>query len=287
MAKDKYTAVWVSHSSINDYLQCPRAYFLKNIYRDPRTRHKIKIMSPPLALGLTVHEVIESLSTVPTDKRFTQPLLLKFERVWQKVSGIKGGFKDNDQEFLYKKKGMEMLARISSHPGPLENLAVKINMDLPYYWLSEEDNIILCGKIDWLEYLKDSDSVHIIDFKTGQREEKKDSLQLPIYYLLVLNCQKRKVTKLSYWYLGKDDCLIEMPLPDPDTAYREIYKIAKDIKLARQLDRLKCKQQGCRYCSPLEAIIKGEARYVGVDDFKNDIYVIEKSLPISPDSTIL
>lgn len=26
--QDKYSAVWVSHSSINDFLKCHRAYFL-------------------------------------------------------------------------------------------------------------------------------------------------------------------------------------------------------------------------------------------------------------------
>ena len=58
---------------------------------------------------------------------------------------------------------------IEENPGPLRNLAVKIKSDLPSYWLSEEDNIMLCGKIDWLEYLKEEDAIHIIDFKTGKK----------------------------------------------------------------------------------------------------------------------
>jgi ATP-dependent helicase/DNAse subunit B len=62
--------------------------------------------------------------------------------------------------------------------------------DLPHYWLSEDDGIILCGKIDWLQYLPDTDSVHIVDFKTSKNKEKANSLQLPIYLLLVSNTQK-------------------------------------------------------------------------------------------------
>ena len=77
MTGDKYTAVWVSHSSISDFLQCPRAYFLNNVYRDPQTGHKINLMSPPLALGQAVHYVIESLSILNVDKRFTEPLMPK------------------------------------------------------------------------------------------------------------------------------------------------------------------------------------------------------------------
>ena len=74
MAKDKYTAVWVSHSSMSDYLKCPRLYFLRNVYRDPKTNHKVALMQPPLALGQVVHDTIESLSRLPAEARFTNHL---------------------------------------------------------------------------------------------------------------------------------------------------------------------------------------------------------------------
>src|SRR3990170_5103100 len=160
MPADKYSAVWVSHSSITAFLSCPRAYFLSNIYRDPATGHKITLMSPPLALGQAVHELIETLSYLPSDQRFRKPLATQFDAVWQKISGVRGGFTDQKAETAYKESGKAMIKRLVNHPGPLEKLAVKIKMDLPYFWLSQEQNIILCGKIDWLEYLPD-ESVHI------------------------------------------------------------------------------------------------------------------------------
>jgi hypothetical protein len=64
MAPDKYKAVWVSHSSIGDFLKCPRAYFLHNVYKDPKTGRKINIVSPALSLGLAVHTALESLKVV-------------------------------------------------------------------------------------------------------------------------------------------------------------------------------------------------------------------------------
>ncbi len=274
--KDKYTATWVSHSSIGDFLACPRAYYLKNVYKDPATRHKIQLISPPLSLGSAVHEVVESLSVLPTKTRFKEPLSEKFEKAWAKVSGIKGGFFDESSEHKAKQRGLAMLKRILDHPGPLANLAVKIDMDLPYYYLSEDDNIILCGKIDWLEYLPDSDSVHIIDFKTGRSEEKEDSLQLPIYHLLVHHCQKRTVAKASYWYLDSSDTPLEKTLPDLAKAENDILKIAKQIKLARQLERFICPKGGCHACEPLELIISGKAEKVGVNDFGTDVYVYNK-----------
>lgn len=279
MAGDKFTAVWVSHSSIGDFLKCPRAYFLKNIYRNPDTGHKMQLVSPPLALGQAVHEVVESLSVLPTGTRFSESLMTKFDRAWEKVCGQKGGFRSAEVEQKYKNRGIAMLQKIINNPGPLKNLAVKIKEDLPYFWLSETDNIILCGKVDWLEYLPETDSVHIIDFKTGKIEEDGESLQLPIYHLLVDGSQKRKVSRASYWYLELHDEPIEKTLPDLEDAREKILSIAKQIKTARQLSRFKCPQgeMGCYACTPLERIAKGEGKFVGVNLFGQDIFVLPEA----------
>src|SRR3990167_8532201 len=211
---DKYSAGWVSYSSISDFQKCPRAYYLKNIYRNPATGNKVQLASPSLSLGQAVHEVIESLSTLPVEKRFKTNLLQKFDKAWQKVSGKKGGFFAADREHEFKQRGEVMLTKVIKNPGPVGQLAIKIKEDLPNYWLSEPDEIILCGKVDWLEYLPTTDSVRILDFKTGAKKEAVDSLQLPIYLLLVTNTQQRKVAGMSYWYLETDDQPIEVTLPD-------------------------------------------------------------------------
>ena len=275
MIKDKFSAVWISHSSIGDYLKCPRAYYLKNVYRDPKTNHKITLMQPSLALGQIVHEVIESLSRLPVDLRFSTGLLEKYESLWSKVGGIKGGFKNTNEEADFKKRGARMLNKVVNNPGPLKNMAIKIHQELPYYWLSEEDNLILCGKIDWLEYVPDVDGVRIIDFKTGKYDEDPDSLQLPIYLLLAKNCQKRQVVGVSYWYLDRDLEPVEVELPDESKATTQLMEVGKKIALARKLEHFKCKKSdGCFACRPLEKIIRGEAKCVGVNEYKADVYVI-------------
>ncbi len=277
MAKDKYSALWLSHSSISSFLECPRSYYLKNVYKN-QNGHKIKLMSPPLALGQAVHEVVESLSELKTDQRFKEPLMDKFEKSWKKISGKQGGFSDEETEYKYKARGEEMIRRVIKHPGPVAELAVKINMELPYYWLSEEDNIILCGKIDWLKYIPEDDSVEIIDFKTSKNEEGKESLQLPIYSLLVANCQKRKVAGAWYWYLESSDELTKKELPDVKEAEEKVLKIGKKMKLARQMGIFKCPhgESGCRACRPFEMILKGEAELVGSDEYKADVYILHK-----------
>lgn len=286
---DKYTATWVSHTSIANFRKCPRAYYLNNVYRDPQTNHKIQLVSPSLALGQAVHEIIESLSTVPSSERFKRSLVERFEESWKRYSGKRGGFTNPEDEAIFKERGAAMLRRVMEHPGPLLKLAVKIKADLPQYWLSPEDNIILCGKIDWLEYLPEQDAVHIIDFKTGKNEEDSSSLQLPIYHLLVHNTQARKVEKVSYWYLASSDELAEKELPDLDTAHEQVLTIAKQIRLARKLERFKCPQgeNGCYSCRPLEKIVRGEAEFIGESEYHQDMYIIPNSDVAAGDESYL
>lgn len=259
---------------MRDFLSCPRAYFLKNVYKDPKTTHKFAIVTPALALGQAVHDVIERLSVLPTATRFSEDLLERYEKVWTKVSGKRGGFFAEETELRYKERGRDMLRRVMRHPGVLQNKAVKIPQDLPQFWLSEKDNIMLCGKIDWLEYLPETNSVHVVDFKTSKHEEDPESLQLPIYHLLVHYTQNRPVTKASYWYLERNDDLTEMVLPDLETAQEKVLKVARQIKLARQLEKFSCPTGGCRDCEPYERVLRGEGELVYVDDMRRDIYVL-------------
>jgi hypothetical protein len=80
MPQDKYNAVWVSHSSMGDYIKCPRAYYLHNIYKDPKTKRKMNIVNPALALGISVHEAVEGLARFKTEDRFKKPLKESFEK---------------------------------------------------------------------------------------------------------------------------------------------------------------------------------------------------------------
>lgn len=270
-------ALWISHSSISDFLQCPRAYYLRHIYKDPKTGKKINIINPSLALGNVVHEVLDTLSDLPAEQRFSKPLLEIFHSFWEKVAGESGGFSSSQEEQDFKNRGQQMIQRVVDNPGPLLAKAVRLKATdgfLPRFTLSEKDNIILCGKVDWLEYLPEDDSVHIIDFKTGNKKERGDSLQLPIYSLLVKHCQKRKVKKISYWYLGEVNGITEMPMPDLDIAEKTVLSVALQIKQLRKEGIYQCsKSNGCFLCRPLEAIVQGKATYIRTSGYQ-DIYAI-------------
>jgi ATP-dependent helicase/DNAse subunit B len=269
--------VWVSHTSMRDFLSCPRAYFLRQVYKDPKTKKKINIVNPALALGNSVHDVLESLTEYKAEERMEQPLLEQFEKEWAKFAGPLGGFKDEIEERVYKERGIAMIQRVIENPGPLRNKALKLHSPdtlPPRYLLSIEDNILLCGKIDWLEYFPEDNSVHIIDFKTGLHEEEVDSLQLPIYALLVKNCQQRLIRKISYWYLEKSNEPIEMPLPDFEEAHENVLRVAKQMKQARAEGVFVCRRNGCFACKPLEKIINGEARFIRTSGYQ-DIYALD------------
>lgn len=272
---DKYAATWVSHSSLGDFVTCPRSYYLKNVYKDPASGNKIQLISPALALGQVVHAVLESRSKLGVTERFKQPLLEQYDELWQQLAGRKGGFADAAEEQRFKERGEQMLRNVTASPGPVARLAVKLKVDLPYYWLSEAEEIILCGKVDWLEYLPEADGVRIIDFKTGKQKEKEGSLQLPIYRLLVHHTQHRQVIDACYWYLEEADGMVVKTLPSVEAAHEQVHALAKQVRLARKLAMFKCPagQAGCRACQPYEAVLRGEAEYLRVKN-RRDIYAL-------------
>src|SRR3989338_6284650 len=248
---NKYNSVWVSHSSIADFLKCPRLYFLRNVYKNEKGR-KINIASPSLSLGIAVHETLEGLSKYKTEQ----------------------------EEKESKERGRNMIIRVANNPGLLARKTVKLpptrNGMPPNFFLSAEENIILNGKIDWLEYIESDDSIRVIDFKTGKNEEKDGSLQLPIYLLLLNNLQKRKVSGVAYWYLDRDIEPVSVKLPDYKEAFNDVLCIAREIKNAREQKEFNCPKGvgGCFACRPFEKILRGEAEYIGIGGYGQEMYIV-------------
>ncbi|MEI6352622.1 MAG: PD-(D/E)XK nuclease family protein [Candidatus Nomurabacteria bacterium] len=285
---DKYKSVWISHSSINDFLSCDRLYFLKNVYKDPSTRRKINIASPYLTLGIAVHKVIEDLKKIKSDERekeIKENLLENFRKEWNKYKGKKGGFKDLEEENSFFSRGEEMIKRVVANPGILLNKIIPLNYFykgdmIPNYYLSTEENLILCGSIDWTEYLEKDDAIRIVDFKTGRNDEDDDSFQFPIYYLLITNLMKEnskkiyKIKEAAYWYLDHDNKkensehdefhvieIDEGKLEDIKETEKKILEIGIKIKNLREKGEYKCKNEtvegeGCRYCRDFEKVYK-------------------------------
>jgi len=52
-------ALWLSYTALKDFLKCPRAYYLKNRYRNIETGNRLQIASAPMTLGSLVHDAIK------------------------------------------------------------------------------------------------------------------------------------------------------------------------------------------------------------------------------------
>jgi hypothetical protein len=173
-----------------------------------------------------------------------------------------------------------MEARVGRVPitfAKLNNKALKITSQdelPPRYLFSKEHNIFLSGKIDWIEYLPEDDSMHIIDFKTGKKDEDEDSLQLPIYCLLVKNLKNRKIKKSSYWYIERDNEPQEMPMPALEDAQTKILDIALQIKKMKLTRSFTCRRNGCYTCLPLEAVVQGKCKFIGTRGYQ-DVYIAQ------------
>jgi ATP-dependent helicase/DNAse subunit B len=263
---------------MGDFLKCPRAYYLHNVYKDPKTGRKINLVSPALSLGLSVHNTLEALKNLPVEERLRRDLLADFEDNWSGVSGKKGGFTTLEQEEECKARGLSMIKRVVNNPGPIAKKTVRLkeheNNMPPNFCLSEDDNIILCGLIDWLEYVEEDDSIRVLDFKTGRHEEDGDSLQLPIYLLLLNALQNRKVSGAAYWYLDRDDSPVMVSLPGLEEAREKVLTVARRVKQAREQKVYDCSRSGCFCCQPYEKILRGEAEYLGVGGYGQDLYFI-------------
>lgn len=273
---DKFKAVWVSYSSISDFKKCPRAYYLKNIYKNPKTGKKIELVAPPLALGSVVHDVLEPLAKLEPHTRFESDLTKKFEAEFLKYKGIRGGFESDDEFEYYRQKGLRMINNVIANKSILENPTYNTNKDLLDPWLSEKNNIVICGKIDWINKDPATGELNVIDFKTSKDAEV-DNLQLQIYALLLRILNMNSVSKLYYWFLDLNSSLTETTLPNLKQAYDSVLDLALQIKQAREVSNFECSQGGCFHCRAYEKIISEEAIQVGVGNFGREIYAIQTS----------
>lgn len=289
---DKYKAIWLSHSSYNDFLNCPRGYYLKNVYKDPKTKNKISLLSPATSLGSAVHLSIETLLNYPSHEREEKlkDLEKAYERIWnENFVGKKGGFQNSEEEKEYYDKGLAMIENIKENPNFLLSKIIKKESYykgdiLPNFFIDDEKEVLLCGVPDWVEYL-DDDTLHVVDFKTGKNEEKENSTQLPIYVLLLENLQKRKVTKASYWYLLTDKNIKhkEINREEIEEIKNKIVQAGKEIKDLKNETLKKdwkeifvCKKGefGCIHCRDYEKILNNEAEYIGKDIYGKDGYIL-------------
>lgn len=273
---NKFTAHWFSYSSIGDYYKCPKAYYWKNVYKNDKNR-KVSIVSPYLSLGVAVHDTLEPLAYIRAEERLEQPLIEIYKKAFAKFHGKTGGFSSKSEEEQFFEKGVDMIKGVIKNPGPIAKPALRMmkdKSDLPHLWLSEKDEIIVSGKPDWLEW--SNNRIYIGDFKTGKTIEADDSLQLPMYSILLDHFKKDKpVGGAWYWYLARQE-IVYKDLPTVKKAVSRVLEAVYPIKEARIKKEFKCFRGGCRNCEPYERLKKGEGEYLGVGGYNQELYFLPK-----------
>lgn len=265
-------AIFISPSSISDFKTCPQLYFYRNVYRNPRTGLKINIINPKLALGQAVHNALNNFVYSTNQQEKTKEKLLNlFELCWKQISGIKGGFSSESEESTYKERGIKMLDRFYNNKHFVTTIPIKIS-NFPKADLG--DDIILTGKLDWIEK-NGENSYHVVDFKTGENDERTDSLQLPIYALLSSAQVKSKSIKTSYWYLDRNDELSDWDITDIDEIRNNVKMKGEIIKNARLTNSFNCSSgfESCWACKGLVNVAKGKGKLVSTD-LRQEIYIL-------------
>ena len=137
------------------------------------------------------------------------------------------------------------------------------------------ENMVLLGNIDYVGEM-DNATLHIIDFKTGAKDE--DSpLQLYIYAMLAEANYGKKVSKVSFWYLDRDNQPKEAVLDPLDKTYQWLKEKAIEIKQALDTNHWVCAGQNRCNCEAYQSIISGKGEFMFTDyKFKKDIYYFKK-----------
>jgi RecB family exonuclease len=277
-------AVFISPSSLSDFDKCPQLYYFRNVYRSPRGL-KIQIISPSLALGQAVHDVLSQFLRLSPAQRSKDELLRVFDFLWQSLSGEKGGFGSQEEEKSFKERALSMLERFWGNKHFQETEAVQIP-GFPKVELGND--LILTGKLDWIE--KDGEGYHVIDFKTGKNEEREDSQQLPIYSVLVSGILGSKKIRTSYWYLDKDDEIVAFPSADLDKTLSELKRKGEIVKMVRQTNSFRCQsgEESCWACREMLAVAQGKGKLVSMDPVnrKQEIYILSKETVVA-EKTVL
>lgn len=270
-AKYIKNAVFLSYTSINDFLKCPKAYFLKNIYRDSQNNYRLQITSPYISLGATVHDAIHwyvQNSQTPSFLDINE----QFRNFWWKYHGKRGGFASSEEEAAFGKRGVKMLENFVANFHKLGKSAAPASF--PKYPLTER--LVLTGNLDYVEELPDG-TLHIIDFKTGSKDEE-GPLQLYIYAILAENFYGKEVSKVSFWYLDRDESPKEVVLDPLDKTIEWLREKSLAIEKAIEQNEWLCQRElPCFECRDYEALLQGKGEFMFSDhSYKKEVFYLEK-----------
>ena len=286
MTSKKYiqNPIYISYTSLKDFLKCPRSYYLKDLYKDPKTSFRLQVASPYLSLGSVVHDSVKwfldeeparnaSASVAGGEKPTLEQTIEKFRNFWLKFRKKRGGFSSDEEEGNFGRRGLQMIENFVKNWQVLEK-AVPV-VTFPKYNLV--DNIVLIGNFDYIGQFEDG-SLHVVDFKTGAKDID-DTLQLYIYAILAESNLGKEVSNAGFWYLDRDDGPKDIVLDPLPAKLDWLAEKAKELKKALEKAEWVCIKgdQLCRDCRDYQVILDGKAEFMFSDyRYKKDIYYLQR-----------
>ena len=263
--------IFISYTSLSDFLKCPNAYYLKNIYRNPKSGNRIQIASPYLSMGSTVHDSIKWFLQMQ-GQIMPDQLEKKFRNFWLKYRGKRGGFESDTQEGDFGRRGLKMIDNFFQNAKKLEKITHQV--DFPKLQLFED--VILIGNFDFVGEKEDG-TLTVCDFKTGANDEK-DPIQLYVYAILAEANLGKEVSSASFWYLDRDDGPREIVLDPLEPKLEWLIEKGKELKKAVGDANWICiKPDSCRDCQVYKAVINGEGEFQFTDErYKKDVYFLKR-----------
>lgn len=266
-------AIFLSYTSLSDFLKCPRSYYLKNTYRDPKTGNRLQIASPYLTLGSTVHDAIKWFLSLEGQVSKDQ-LEEKFRNLWLKFRGKRGGFTSREHEAEFGKRGLVIIANFYKNWKVLGKPAADVTF--PKYNLFE--NVVLIGNFDYIEEREDG-TLHIVDFKTSLRDQD-DATQLYIYAILAEANFGKPVSEASFWYLDREDSARAIVLDSLEPKVEWLIEKAKELKQALKKEKWVCLKKGTCDCTVYQALIDSKGVFQFTDErYHKDIYFLQNKYP--------
>lgn len=227
--------VW-SASSLKQFLECKRKYYLNHILKIKE--HELSLKPKGYELGNIIHETLEEY--YKQEERTYKQLLFIFNKKRSENS-----FLNLDLE-IWKRKLKEF---IKLEENRFEEGFKILDLEKPF--LIDFNGIKLRGTIDRIDKL--NDTLYVLDYKTSsnlkvnskRNFETAVDFQLEFYYLGVQNLYKTDNIKTFYYDLHNMKLLEELVLDDKLKLLEEILSSFNTTKVSFE----KCENnQLCQYC---------------------------------------
>ena len=280
-----------SSTKLSMFTECPKSYHFS--YLDPvYSKMKSDLKKRPeniwnfQTLGKAVHNAITLFYHLDLAQRTKDQLKFGLKDVWQSEVmwnqkpplGKWGGFQTIEEEREVYTQALQMLDNFF-------NIANK-NPDITYlptsdfkHSIDDYKNLItpiskevdISGKFDLV--VNNGDSLEVVDFKTGKKEESKD-FQLRFYKALAEEKFQKPVSKASFYFL-RNGKIQDFPLEeDTQNIKEEILDMVKTIKSTEVFEARPGKL--CKFClfkdfCPEKEKVREILGEMKTDDYSDDL----------------